>query len=123
MQGVILSRDNLAKINWSGNQKRCFCDQSETIKHLFFDCQHARTVWRIEVENEMRFLIGGTALLWVIWCTRNDIVFEKKRYTFFMWAIFRGAYWLRCKRDRSLSKQGNRSCCSRYFCEEQMEKQ
>ncbi|RCV10732.1 hypothetical protein SETIT_2G132300v2, partial [Setaria italica] len=38
--------------------------------------------------------VGVTALMWAIWCTRNDLVFEKKRFTSFH-AVFRGAYWLR----------------------------
>jgi hypothetical protein len=45
-RGVILTKDNLAKRNWVGSQKCCFCDCNETIKHLFFDCQHAKTIWR-----------------------------------------------------------------------------
>ena len=35
--------------------------------------------------------IGAATLMWEIWCTRNDLIFEKKIFT----AIFRGAYWLR----------------------------
>jgi hypothetical protein len=32
--------------------------------------------------------------LLAIWCTRNDIIFEKKQFTYFMQVVFRGAYWL-----------------------------
>jgi hypothetical protein len=39
--------------------------------------------------------VGVAALLWAIWCTRNDLVFEKKHFKLFMQVIFRGAYWLR----------------------------
>jgi len=46
-QGVILTKDNLAKKNWSGSKKCCFCDLNETIQHLFFDCQHAKIIWRV----------------------------------------------------------------------------
>jgi hypothetical protein len=46
-QGVILTKDNLTKRNWSGSKKYCFCDLKETIQHLFFDCQHAKTIWRV----------------------------------------------------------------------------
>jgi succinate-acetate transporter protein len=38
---------------------------------------------------------GVAALIWAIWCTRNDIIFKKKQFTSFMQVVFRGAYWLR----------------------------
>jgi len=44
-RGVILTKDNLAKQNWQGNQQCCFCHENETIQHLFFDCRFARMVW------------------------------------------------------------------------------
>ena len=44
---VILTKDNLAKRNWNGNQGCCFCDHKESLQHLFFECQFAKTVWRI----------------------------------------------------------------------------
>jgi len=34
---VVLTKDNLAKRNWNGNQQCCFCLENE-IQHLFFDC-------------------------------------------------------------------------------------
>jgi hypothetical protein len=45
----ILTKDNLAKRNWQGNTKCCFCDQEETIQHLFIDCPFAKkkNLWRI----------------------------------------------------------------------------
>jgi hypothetical protein len=46
-RGVILTKDNLNKRNWVGSQKCCFCDCNETIKHLFFNCQHAKDIWRV----------------------------------------------------------------------------
>ena len=44
---VILTKDNLAKRNWNGCKKYCFCDQDETIQHLFILCPLAKMVWRI----------------------------------------------------------------------------
>ena len=51
----------------------------------FFYCQHAKIVWRIVhittgINHKDRLLIsvGATALMWAIWCTRNDLIFEKK---------------------------------------------
>jgi hypothetical protein len=43
----ILTKDNLAKRNWQGSTKCCFCDQEETIQHLFIDCPFAKNLWRI----------------------------------------------------------------------------
>jgi hypothetical protein len=44
---VILTKDNLVKRNWHGCTKCCFCDQNETIDHLFISCPFARMIWRI----------------------------------------------------------------------------
>lgn len=44
---VILTKDNLAKRNWQGSLKCCFCDADESIQHLFLSCHLARIIWRI----------------------------------------------------------------------------
>ena len=44
-RGVILTKDNLAKRNWQGNQQCCFCHENEMIQHLFFDCRFTWMVW------------------------------------------------------------------------------
>jgi hypothetical protein len=51
--------------------------------------------WLTGIENKTRRLIyvGVAALMWAIWCTRNDAVFDKKRKSIsFMQVVFRGAY-------------------------------
>jgi hypothetical protein len=35
---VLLTKDNLAKRNWKGCTKCCFCGAEETIEHLFIAC-------------------------------------------------------------------------------------
>jgi hypothetical protein len=35
---VLLTKDNLAKRNWKGCPKCCFCEAQETIEHLFIAC-------------------------------------------------------------------------------------
>ena len=79
-------------------------DLNETIHHLFFNCQHAKTIWRVVhvttsltppklithmlrnwltgISKQERSLIfvGAAALMWAIWCTCNDLTFEKKIY-------------------------------------------
>ena len=44
-RGVIITKDNLVKQNWHGSTKCMFCPQQETIKHLFFQCSFARSIW------------------------------------------------------------------------------
>jgi hypothetical protein len=34
----VLTRDNMVKRNWLGNPSCVFCDQLETVDHLFFQC-------------------------------------------------------------------------------------
>ena len=101
-RGVILTKDNLAKRNWHGCKKCVFCHQDETIKHLFFQCQFARSIWSIiqigsslypprsvanifgnwlnGVDNRFKILIrvGAIAVIWSLWLCRNDKVFNNK---------------------------------------------
>jgi hypothetical protein len=44
---VILTKDNLVKRNWQGNLKSYFCDEDETIQHLFIECPLAQMVCRV----------------------------------------------------------------------------
>ena len=44
-RGVILTKDNLAKRNWQGSKKCVFYHHDESIKHLFFQCSFARSIW------------------------------------------------------------------------------
>jgi hypothetical protein len=44
---VLLICDNLAKRNWIGSKKCCFCDSDETVNHPFISCPFARLVWRV----------------------------------------------------------------------------
>ena len=77
-------------------------DLNETIQHLFFDCQCAKTIWRvvhvatgltppklithmlrnwltgISKKEKSLIFVGAAALMWAIWCTRNNLIFEKK---------------------------------------------
>jgi hypothetical protein len=44
---VILAKVNLVKRNWNGSTKCCFCDQEETIHHLFISCPFTKLIWKI----------------------------------------------------------------------------
>ena len=46
-RGVILTKDKLVKRNWHVSKKCVFYHKDEIIKHLFFDCQFARSIWSI----------------------------------------------------------------------------
>uniref|UniRef100_A0A0E0J423 NB-ARC domain-containing protein n=1 Tax=Oryza nivara TaxID=4536 RepID=A0A0E0J423_ORYNI len=46
-RGVVLTKDNLIKRKWQGNKNCCFCCNDETIRHLFFECRFALSVWSI----------------------------------------------------------------------------
>lgn len=100
---VLLTKDNLAKRNWSGCKQCCFCGLEETIQHLLISCPYARLVWRIvhvsfnlppptNVTNMFGNWLNGvdkklkaqirvrvSAFCWAIWNCRNDIVFNKTR--------------------------------------------
>ena len=43
---VILTKDNLAKHNWTEPTRCSFCDRYETIKHFFLDCPLAKVLWQ-----------------------------------------------------------------------------
>ena len=87
---VILTKDNLAKRNWTGSRRSSLCDHDESIKHLFLDCPMAKVLWRsihrafniapptsinmlfgtwlngVEIESVRHIRVGVCALLWAI---------------------------------------------------------
>jgi hypothetical protein len=99
---VILTKGNLVKRNWHGNEQCCFCQNYEKIQHLFFDCNLAKFIWTViyftfglephvsinhlfgtwllNMNSHTRklVLVGIGAMLWSMWLSRNDIVFDKK---------------------------------------------
>jgi hypothetical protein len=104
-RGVILTKDNLIKCNWHGSKTCVFCSHDETIKHLFFQCNFARSIWSIiraasglytptSIANifknwilgiDYKYMIllrvGAMALIWSLWLYRNDKVFSDKNCT------------------------------------------
>ena len=116
---VILTKDNLIKRNWQGNQRCCFCDQHESIQHLFFECQFATNIWRIihmafglappkNITNLfgnwlkgipksvlINIRVGVCAVLWTIWNKRNDLVFNKQKCISFLQVIPLATHWIR----------------------------
>lgn len=90
----------------------------ETIKHLFFDCQFARSIWSviqiastlhpphsvanifgnwlhgIDRRDRVHIRMGAIALLWSLWLCRNNLVFNAKLSTP-MQVIFHCSHLLR----------------------------
>jgi len=117
-RGVILTKDNLARRNWQGSQKCCFCHENETIQHLFFDCRLSKMVWSmvhaawgirrpssvanlfggwlngIPKQFKNLILVGAAALCWSVWLCRNAAVFENK-HSSFLQVLYRTTHWLR----------------------------
>jgi hypothetical protein len=112
---VVLTKDNLAKQNWHGCTKCCFCDSDETVEHLFISCPSARIVWRmiyftytptnittmfsnwlngVDKTDKARIRIGVSALCWSIWTCRNNFVFNKHVGTNFLQVIRMAAHWI-----------------------------
>jgi hypothetical protein len=116
---VLLTKDNLAKRNWSGSKCCCFCNEDETINHLFISCPFAKIVWRIihltfnisppmDITNlfgnwlagipkkfKTQIRVGACAILWTIWNTRNDIIFNNAKNCSFMQVIKMATHWIR----------------------------
>ena len=109
-QGVILTKDNLARRHCNESQACYFCSKLETIQHLFFECHYARFLWHslhivfgISPRNinhlfndwaklgghryNLKLLTSATTIWWAIWLTSNDSVFNncypKTFYGFF----------------------------------------
>jgi hypothetical protein len=91
--GVVPTKDNLARQNWSGSKLCVLCSHPEchfarfmwravqvifnidirtSVAHLFSD-------WANGVENQFKehVLVGVAALYWAMWTSRNDMVFDK----------------------------------------------
>jgi hypothetical protein len=111
-RGVILTKDNLIKRNWHGSTQCVFCPHDETIKHLFFHCKLACSIWSViqiasglyspysvanifgnwlhGIDHRFRILlrVGALAVIWSFWLCRNDKVFNGKS-TSLMHVIYR----------------------------------
>jgi hypothetical protein len=101
-KGVVLTKDNLARRNWIGSKACVFCHQDEIIKHLFFQCRFARSIWSViqvasilfpprsitnifgnwlsGINNRFKkhIRVGGIVFIWSLWLCRNDKVFNDK---------------------------------------------
>jgi hypothetical protein len=132
-KGVVLTKDNLARRQWKGSLKCCFCNMGETIQHLFFDCPMARFMWRIaqvffnitppmNIEHMFtgwlnginkklmyKILVGVSALCRPIWLSKNDMVFKNTRAITLMQAVG-SIFGVATERGRAASHYSEVSC-------------
>jgi hypothetical protein len=102
----ILTKDNLKERNWDGDTKCCFCDDEESVNHIFIECPFAKIVWHIihmsfglappkniknlfgnwltgiPKQDLVNIRVGVCAVLWALWNTRNDVMFNKQKKTY-----------------------------------------
>jgi hypothetical protein len=114
----ILNKDNLAKRNWPGSSKCCFCEQNESTDHLFIKCPFAKIIWQIVymalnitppvniahmfgtwlngiVKSKKRNIrVGVCAILTAIWHVRNDFIFNKSCFPTFLQVIPLTVHWI-----------------------------
>jgi hypothetical protein len=100
---VILTKQNSIKRQWTGNETCCLCDNKESIQHLFFECPLAKIIshiihmnfglappknitnlfgnWLMGIsKNDLtKVSVGVCAVVWALWNTRNDFVFNKPK--------------------------------------------
>jgi hypothetical protein len=105
-RGVILTKDNLAKLNWNDSKQCAFCHENESIQHLFLECRFTRMVWASvhaawglpkssSVSNMFNdwlnlvpqnvkplVFVGAAALCWAVWRCRNAVVFDNESPNF-----------------------------------------
>lgn len=99
-QNRILTRDNLSKRGWQGDQSCIFCHEQETVSHLFLTCSMVSQIWHwiarynnfvftcvslddlwdigtcipMKDDNLVMMIIG--AVLWTVWLERNRLIFK-----------------------------------------------
>jgi hypothetical protein len=103
LQDSILTKDNLLKRKWRGSPACTFCQDTESVNHLMFECPVMKYVWSIMAYilgatvrpssfsqywiwiyrhlpgGKHVFFVGLAAVCWSIWKIRNNICFEGKR--------------------------------------------
>lgn len=100
LQEAILTKDNICKRKWRGNESCAFCTDKESVRHIFFEC--ATAIWSLMAfafgsdcrpsnfdqywvwisnsfpQGQQLYAMGLAAICWAIWRTRNSICFEQK---------------------------------------------
>jgi hypothetical protein len=115
---VLLTKDNLTKRKWLGCNKCAFCDQDESIEHLFIRCTFSKLVWRVvhftfnlppptnvkklfgnwlnglDKHTKLLVRIGLCAIMWTFWNCGNDVIFNKASNAQFLQVVHKVTYWI-----------------------------
>ena len=109
----ILTKDNLVRRGWTGNEERHFGGAKESIDHLFFECVVAKLIWHVVtcafglpsipanlsdlMGNWIKpfpggqrkvVLCGSITICWTIWKARNRACLIKEiLMTLIRWCI------------------------------------
>ena len=99
-QDAILTRDNMRKRKWLGRPVCSFCNNIETVGHLFFTCASVKVVWGVLgaclqtntcprnvwqslvwfykfLPNDRKFYtLLLAAIAWATWTIRNKVTFD-----------------------------------------------
>jgi len=67
-QGAILTKDNMVRRRWPGNPSCCFCDNLESINHLFFSCPTAKVIWSIVAKSIGATNVPNSVAQFWNWC-------------------------------------------------------
>ena len=105
LQNALPLGENLKRRSLLANTKCPRCDEEETAMHLFFECDFAKKVWElIPLKNAVHLAAEETFqgainifrrvsclppagisedilpwICWVIWTSRNNLIFENRR--------------------------------------------
>ena len=124
----ILTRVNLKKRSDVSDPTCLFCNELESITHLFFDCCVAMNVWKVVTEvidvnigsdyesiarlwvaNKKFFIANviSSAILWSLWKLRNEICFQEM-----VWTGMRMVHDQNCKDVKGLAFAVQAGGCS-----------
>jgi hypothetical protein len=81
---------HFARFIWRAVQVSFNIDIPTSVEHLYTD-------WMNGVENRYKklILVGAAALCWILWTSRNDMIFDNSLAKIYMQILFRETYWLR----------------------------
>jgi hypothetical protein len=114
----VWTKDNIIKRKWAECKKCTFCDDDETVEHLFIRCKFAKLVWQvvhftfsipppniknylfanwlngIDLKTKSGIQVGVCAILWSIWNSRNDAIFNIETTSQFLQVIHKAVHWM-----------------------------
>lgn len=130
----ILTKDHLKTKGWQGSIKCEFCNQEESVNHMFITCSFARQVWfwmgqchqhffkwssmediitfavSLPKYDKTAFLMVLSALCWTIWKHRNELCFQNvqpktgRNIIFLIISLLQ--YWLGSKKIKQQVREG-----------------